>query len=166
MEQIQKYDYLIEQMARILRPGGLVEIIEFDLTVYDCTGNVIQVDERSSTFVGTPAWAAFMAHLKRAICKSGGHIDAARHIRSWISNHIAFENVVSRDILLPNVPGDDTRFSPGFHEKMRENIQVNVVQLRCFGGANEVSRRLSSRAGRGSSAMGFQKSYMTNWLAM
>lgn len=52
-----------------------------------------------------PPWMAlWMAHCRRAIAHSGGSPDAARELHRWISEHGAFENIVTRRFWIPIAP--------------------------------------------------------------
>ena len=88
-------------MARVLRPGGLIDVSEFDFRVYDENHRPLEPDIDD---IQPPWWALWMSHMLKAIVKSGGDADAASRLHEWILNHSMLEDVVYREFWLPVVP--------------------------------------------------------------
>ncbi|RXW19328.1 hypothetical protein EST38_g6524 [Candolleomyces aberdarensis] len=57
---IKDYQLLIEHISRVLRPGGLIELAEFDFAIYDGYQNRVKVSTRDP--IGAPWFATYMAH--------------------------------------------------------------------------------------------------------
>ncbi|KAF6754309.1 S-adenosyl-L-methionine-dependent methyltransferase [Ephemerocybe angulata] len=117
---VRDYYELIERIVRILRPGGIMELQEFDFRIYDRDHREIEVSVYSP--LGPPYWARFMAHMNQAIQKKGGDVDAARHLWKWVTSHEAFEDITYRDVWVPCIPGDDSRYAAEVYPILRENI--------------------------------------------
>jgi len=98
---IRDYNLLIDQISRVLRPGGLIDVSEFDFHVYDANHRQIQRDINDLT---PPWWSVWFGHLWKAIVKSGGDVDAANHLHEWVLNHPMFEDVVYKDVWVAAVP--------------------------------------------------------------
>jgi len=98
---IKDYNLLIDQISRVLRPGGLINVIEFDFHVYDANHRRIEKDVNDLT---PPWWSVWLSHLLKAIVESGGDVNAANNLHEWILNHPMFEDVVYRDIWVPFIP--------------------------------------------------------------
>ena len=92
-------------MSRVLRPGGLISVSEFDFHVYDANHRRIERDVNDLT---PPWWSVWFTHLWTAIVKSGGDVDAANHLHEWILDHPMFEDVAYKEIWVPAVPHTDT----------------------------------------------------------
>ncbi|KAG6333269.1 hypothetical protein ID866_5821 [Astraeus odoratus] len=123
---IRDYHSLINQVAHVLRPGGLVEITEFPF--YFSDGNKQPVLLPAGAF--EPSWTAlWMSYANRAIRSRGGDADAALHMHEWIESNPAFEDVVRRDIWMPVSPwlqGDDphTIFWNDIAATLRDDIKA------------------------------------------
>ncbi|KAF9011052.1 S-adenosyl-L-methionine-dependent methyltransferase [Cyathus striatus] len=98
---IKDYYRVIDQISHVLRPGGLIDVSEFDFHVYDINH---QRFEPNTHQVKPPWWAQWLKFLAEAVGRSGGQADAATHLHDWISNHPAFEDVVYRDVWIPIIP--------------------------------------------------------------
>lgn len=86
----------------MLRPGGLIDVSEFDFHMYDVNRHRIELDVNDE--LGPPWWGRWMTHLLKAVIKSGGDVNAATHLHEWILNNPIFEDVVYREFWLPVVP--------------------------------------------------------------
>ncbi|CCM03672.1 uncharacterized protein FIBRA_05816 [Fibroporia radiculosa] len=95
--QIRDYEGLIDQMAQALRPGGLLDLTEFDFRVYDLNKKVI-LDPKVSAF------ARWMNLLHDAVQYSGGEPDAANHLETWVSRHSSYEHAVYREFWFASSP--------------------------------------------------------------
>ncbi|KAF7303013.1 hypothetical protein MKEN_01264300 [Mycena kentingensis (nom. inval.)] len=102
---IKDYLNLINQMAHCLRPGGLLDLMEFDFSVYDHMpdGNHRRCPTDTSTIAG-PWFARWMAFANAAARDAGGHPDAATHLQQWLLDHPLLEDVVYRDFWIPVSP--------------------------------------------------------------
>ncbi|KAK7465267.1 hypothetical protein VKT23_005246 [Stygiomarasmius scandens] len=98
---IKDYRELINHIALVLRPGGIIDLMEYDFHVYDENHRRVNVD--TSTVAG-PWWARWMAFANVAIRNRGGDADAATHLYSWVESHPMFENVVYREFWIPCSP--------------------------------------------------------------
>ncbi|KAF8641132.1 hypothetical protein AX17_000774 [Amanita inopinata Kibby_2008] len=98
---IKDYGQLIDQISRVLRPGGLIDIMEWDFCVHDI--NKCQVNLPTCQ-LGPPWWARWLAFAASAIRGRGGDVDAASQLETWVRNHPAFQGVVIREFWLPTSP--------------------------------------------------------------
>ncbi|KAF8807992.1 S-adenosyl-L-methionine-dependent methyltransferase [Phlegmacium glaucopus] len=107
---IKDYHLLIDQIARVLRPGGMFHVSEFDFQIYDSNHCRIELDVDE---LGPPWLARWMTHTLKAMIKSGGDVDAASHLHEWILNNPMFEDVVYKEFWFAAVaprrdPSDDS----------------------------------------------------------
>lgn len=123
INQVKDYQLLIERISRILKPGGLIELAEFDFSVYNRFRQRIPVDLDKPP--EAPYWARFMAHLNGAVRRSGGDADAATHLWNWVTTHGAFENVSYRDLWIPTIPGNDEMYGEQVYSMVRDDISVS-----------------------------------------
>ncbi|KAF8665361.1 hypothetical protein AX16_000380 [Volvariella volvacea WC 439] len=117
---IRDYRTLIDQISRVVRPGGLVEFVEFDFHAYDHNKRRIEVGTHQFAPPWFPRWLAFACLAAR---NQGGDVDAATYIHSWVLDNPAFEDVVYRDFWIPASPwmiGDETQMRHGAW--MRDDI--------------------------------------------
>ncbi|KAF5374969.1 hypothetical protein D9758_000509 [Tetrapyrgos nigripes] len=98
---IKDYAGLIDHIAFVLRPGGIIDLMEYDFHVYDEHHRRVEVD--TNTIAG-PWWARWMAFANDAARKRGGDVDAATHLYSWVKNHPMFEQVEYREFWIPCSP--------------------------------------------------------------
>ncbi|KIM37774.1 hypothetical protein M413DRAFT_448286 [Hebeloma cylindrosporum] len=98
---IRDYHLLIDQIAQVLRPGGLIDIAETDRYLYDSNRQRFDVDTNE---LGPPWCARWMAFLRAATQDRGAGIDAATHLHRWVSENPNFEDIVSMDYWLPMIP--------------------------------------------------------------
>ncbi|KAI0323106.1 hypothetical protein OF83DRAFT_1048220 [Amylostereum chailletii] len=121
---IRDYHTLIDHISETLRPGGLVDIMEFDFRVYDHNHKPINPAPGS---LSPPYFARWMSLLNLAIRQRGGSPDAATMLHPWVSQHHAFEDVVYREYYLPTAPFVSRR-DPDYHcqkaisELVREDL--------------------------------------------
>ncbi|KAJ7755057.1 hypothetical protein DFH07DRAFT_500073 [Mycena maculata] len=103
--QIKNYVNLIDQISHVLRPAGLLDVMEFDFHVYDHMpdGNHVRCELQTSK-VDEPWVARWMTFAHLAARNAGGHPDAATHLQRWITSHPAFENIVYKDYWVPVSP--------------------------------------------------------------
>ncbi|KAF9021752.1 hypothetical protein BDZ89DRAFT_1198365 [Hymenopellis radicata] len=96
---IRDYEGLINHISHVLRPGGLIDLMEWDFRCYDEHFNRINVD---TSTVSRPWWPRWLAFLEREVRNRGGAVDAASYIHDWVSHHPLFENVVYREYYIPS----------------------------------------------------------------
>jgi len=104
---IRDYQGTINHIAHVLKPGGLVDLTEFDFTLHDRNRRLIEIDTNT---VEAPWWPRWMAFLNRAATQRGADLNSAGKMRQWIIDHGAFEDVVYREFWIPASPwpkGDD-----------------------------------------------------------
>jgi hypothetical protein len=111
-------------MSESLRPGGLVEILEFDFRVYGPDGRAFI--PASPT---TPYFARWMSLLNMAVRQRGGSPDAANNLHTWILEHPGFKDVVYREYMIPTAPFMSRKvpnytFIRPIAEMFREDIYV------------------------------------------
>lgn len=129
--QVKDYQLLIEHISRILRPGGLVQLIEFDFHIYGRELKRLNVSLEDP--LGPPYWARYLAYLHRAVRMNRGDVDAATWLWTWVTRHSAFENIAHRDVWIPSIPGNDDRYSERVYPMMRQNITVrSFIPLSTF----------------------------------
>jgi len=91
---IKDYPGLIDQIAMVLRPGGLVSLTEYNFYIYDGNKQLIHIDDSTTTGPWLPRW---MHEARKAIQKQGADVDAAHHLFRWVSEHPDYERVLYRD---------------------------------------------------------------------
>jgi len=98
---VKDYEGLIDQCSQVLRPGGLLNVIEFDFRIYGADRQPVIANERVLEPPWLPRWLTL---CREAVHHRGGDVDAANHLNQWVSAHEAFEDVVYQDILYPTSP--------------------------------------------------------------
>ncbi|KAA1471411.1 hypothetical protein DENSPDRAFT_799321 [Dentipellis sp. KUC8613] len=98
---IRDYHALIHQISQTLRPGGLIDLMEFDFRVYDAHHNVISpfLDPSEGSWL-----SRWMYSLGVAVRQRGGTTDASNVLYAWVMEHPALEEVVYRDFYLQTSP--------------------------------------------------------------
>jgi hypothetical protein len=124
--QIWDFRILIDQVSRVLRPGGLLYIVELDFHIYNSDKKLFKMDTNN---LGPPWVARFMEHVKSAIRKRGGNTETSSNIFPWVSMHGAFDNVVREEIWLPTSPCAPKSDVKQNHvgELVRDNIMVSYI---------------------------------------
>ncbi|KAI9511740.1 S-adenosyl-L-methionine-dependent methyltransferase [Russula earlei] len=123
---IRDYPTLIDHISHCLRPGGLMELFEFDFRIYD--GNH-QLFSSSPGVMDAPWLPRWMSHLNMAVRQRGGSPDAANMLYSWTLQHPAFEDVVYEEYFIPTAPFM-SHHEPNYHflrytsETLREDMQA------------------------------------------
>ena len=125
--QIKDHHLLIDQISRVLRPGGLIDVSEFDFHMYDKHHR--RIESSSIEQFNEPWWAQWITYLRSAIRNIGGDTDAATNLYEWISNNPRFEDVVYREFFIPAVPPPPDKHKPNerlrqFEENMKEDVTV------------------------------------------
>ncbi|KAI0035129.1 S-adenosyl-L-methionine-dependent methyltransferase [Vararia minispora EC-137] len=97
---IRDYEYLVDHISGALRPGGLVDILEFDFRVYGPDRKPFTIMPNSNA----PYFARWMSLLNMAVRQRGGSPDAANSIHSYVLEHGAYEDVIYREYFIPTAP--------------------------------------------------------------
>jgi len=123
---IKDYASLIDHISQCLRPGGLMELLEFDFRVYDGDHKPYSLP----TGIMEPPWfPRWMSFCNMAVRQRGGSPDAANMLYSWTLQHPAFEDVVYQEYFIPTAPFmspevPDYNFIKSIAETFREDIQT------------------------------------------
>jgi hypothetical protein len=151
MTQVKDYESLIDQCSMILRPGGLIDVNEFDFRSHGHDRKPIIADEA----VLEPPWLGrWMSLCTVAVRHRGGDVDAADHLHRWLSEHEAFEDVVYRAVHFPASPflrpdEPNAQFWNSIGASMRDDVQVLIY----FGSFCDLRLGLTSLIGRNSCAL-------------
>ncbi|KAH9982736.1 S-adenosyl-L-methionine-dependent methyltransferase [Lactifluus volemus] len=105
---IKDYQSMIDHISQCLRPGGLMELFEFDFRVYGSDRKPLPLT------IG-------------AMEPRGGSPDAANMLYSWTLQHPAFQDVVYDEYFLPTAPfmsgqGPNDDFLRSTSEILRDDI--------------------------------------------
>jgi hypothetical protein len=92
---------MIDHISQCLRPGGLMELLEFDFRVYN--GDFKPFSFPTDT-MGPPWFPRWMSSLNMAVRQRGGSPDAANMLYSWTLQHPALEDVVYEEHFVPTAP--------------------------------------------------------------
>jgi hypothetical protein len=130
--QIKDYPALIDQMSHVLRPGGLLVLLESDFLVADIHRKPIL----PATNIMQPPWLArFMCFVSMAIKQRGGNIQAGDHMHDWVSQHPAFTDVHCTDHYVgisPWMPNrnPEAQRERHFAAQMRADVTVSTIDPR------------------------------------
>ncbi|KAJ7148908.1 S-adenosyl-L-methionine-dependent methyltransferase [Mycena filopes] len=105
---IRDFPNLIDQISHVVRPAGLLIMMEFDFFVYKHMpdGNHRRLD-LDTTVVEQPWLARWMSYAHVAVRNAGGDPDAATYLHRWLTSQPAFENAVYEDYWVPVSPHPD-----------------------------------------------------------
>ncbi|KAJ7765253.1 S-adenosyl-L-methionine-dependent methyltransferase [Mycena metata] len=111
---IHDYVNFIDEVSHVLRPDGLLDMVEFDFHVYDHMedGNHRRCEVDGNT-IAEPWLARWLMFADVAAQNAGGQTDAATHVQRWITAHPAFQHAVYQDYWIPVSP------HPSFNEFQR-----------------------------------------------
>ncbi|KAJ7036184.1 S-adenosyl-L-methionine-dependent methyltransferase [Mycena alexandri] len=121
---IKDFVHFIDEVSHVLRPDGLLNIVEFDFHVYDHMedGNHRRC-EVDGTSMAQPSLARWLTFANAAAQKSGGQTDAATHLQRWVTAHPAFEKFVYQDDWIPVSPHSSLdEFQTRMGSLMRDNL--------------------------------------------
>jgi hypothetical protein len=128
--QIRDYHQLVDEIAKVVRSGGMIDLSEYDFQTYDRHGNLIDIDESSTS---PPYYARWLKHLRRAIKNKGGDVDASNHLAEWVNANSNYERVEHEVYFLPVVPppatGYELRYWLDVEEDLKDVIHVSWFQL-------------------------------------
>ena len=105
--QIKDYHGLVNHIAQVLKPGGIIDLMEYDFTLHDADRNLIEID---TSTIAAPWWPRWMAFVRQAAMNRGADIGAASKMRRWVEEHGAFYDLTYRQVWIPASPwhqGDD-----------------------------------------------------------
>jgi hypothetical protein len=130
--QITNYTALVDECSHILRPGGLVILMESEFLIADEHGRPIRPTTSVMEAPWLPRWMAF---VNMAIKHRGGDIEAGASSSDIVAHHPAFEEVCARDVYIgvsPWMVGDseDARFRRWAATQMRADMKVRTLQHR------------------------------------
>ncbi|KAF8347040.1 S-adenosyl-L-methionine-dependent methyltransferase, partial [Amanita rubescens] len=118
---IKNYERLVDQISHVLRPGGLIDVMEWDFCIYDVNRNKIPL----SLELRPPWMARFIAFVQSAVRGRGGDVDGIGQMETLIQNHPSFEEVEHRDVWFPAVlrPQTDTNLVASAKGIMENNLE-------------------------------------------
>lgn len=95
--QIRNYPLFLEEIGRILAPGGLVILVETEIAAMTERKHGIEPGPRG----GAPGWVAFWDQYRR--CLQGNHIDTSVPARlpGLLRASGAFDDIVAREACYP-----------------------------------------------------------------
>jgi len=127
---IKDYANLVHQVARVVRPNGLVSFSEWDFCVYDAHKKKLSGTETDSVTSHVARFCSFVGQAARA---RGGSVDAANLLTQWCTENGAFitETVHHTDYWLPASPWCTDKGAEGdrlraWGEAMRENSLIFI----------------------------------------
>ncbi|KAF8506853.1 S-adenosyl-L-methionine-dependent methyltransferase [Russula emetica] len=129
---IKDFPALIDHISQCLRPGGLMELLEFDFRVYDADYKAFSLPVDTMEPPWLPRW---MSLANMAVRQHGGTPHAANMLYSWTLQHQAFEDVVYEEYFVPAAPFMSRR-EPNYHfkrtvsEMMRDDILAFLLSGR------------------------------------
>lgn len=123
---IRDYHGLINHIAHVLRPGGLIDITEFPFYFTGIEKTPICPPAGTFEPPWTPLW---MSYANRAVRQRGGDADASLHMYQWVCDHPAFEDAVYREFWIPCSPwlrGNDPNsiWWNGIGATMRDDVKA------------------------------------------
>lgn len=105
-------------MVRCLRPGGLLDVSEFDFRVYRADKTPFFVPTAHIEPPYFPRWMTFMNNAARS---RGGNVDAANLLETWVKSQPAMRDVVYREFWFP--------ISPWLPQNSEENFRQNKIGM-------------------------------------
>lgn len=126
--QIKDYAGLIDHISRVLRPGGLIDMLEFGYKIYDDHRQLVIPSDAP----GAPWLPRWFEKIYIAVGRRGGCLDSAAHMYQWVKDIPVFTDVVYRGFWTPTSP-----WMKGHHpeikrlnalaELMRADIKVSFL---------------------------------------
>ncbi|KAF5381551.1 hypothetical protein D9615_005561 [Tricholomella constricta] len=107
---IKNYPALIGEVARILRPGGFLQLQEWDFFVVDAEKNMI----------GTDSWfARWCASLRHGLAVRSASVNAAESLDATIRGQGTLESVQQQNVWMP--------IGPCFPKDTVDGLRLNLV---------------------------------------
>ncbi|TFK26712.1 S-adenosyl-L-methionine-dependent methyltransferase [Coprinopsis marcescibilis] len=122
---IKDYRALIDEMSRVLRPRGVLDICETDYCVYDINYQKIVVSPHE---LGPPWYARFLTFASEAATALGSSTAAIHKIYDWLSEHPGFEEVQYREYWFPVSPWMDKDRDP-FNYKIGGAVRDDILEF-------------------------------------
>ncbi|KAF7426628.1 hypothetical protein PC9H_008997 [Pleurotus ostreatus] len=114
-------------VARTLKPGGYIELMEFDFHSYNKRLQQISVPVGA---LKQPWWPRWLAYAETAVDQRGGTPDAANHLQEWAERHGAFDEVIYQDHWIPTAPWCMQAPWKHWGDEMREDIYAFMASGR------------------------------------
>lgn len=105
----------------MLRPGGLAIFIDFDFHMYDASHQRIEWDLDN---LRAPWCSLHMSVVGTAITESGGDLEAANHIKEWVSMNPDMEDVEEDISWLPVVCPKPASWLEGPYQDLKRDVKV------------------------------------------
>ena len=130
--QIKDYEGLIDQISHVVRPGGVIDIMEWDFGIHDVNKQRIPLSLNQKA----PPWLdRFLALVESAVRKRGGDVDAVLRMETFVQNNPNYEQVVHQDFWVPIGPwmkDDPDMIRIGIH--MRADVLVCCQHVELYNG--------------------------------
>jgi hypothetical protein len=123
--QVKDFAHLVHAISHVLRPGGLIELVEVDFSVYTPERQRLELNLNRMEEPYLPRWFAFM---RMAALQRGGDVDASNYIHSWVHEQGVFENVVYREYWVPTCPwGEGTDLESKWWNSVGETSRDSLL---------------------------------------
>ncbi|TCD65473.1 hypothetical protein EIP91_002591 [Steccherinum ochraceum] len=94
---IRDYAGLVDHISHALRPGGMLQLTEYNFVIHDKHKKRIEIVPHQEGVELTGPWLPrWMSLAQQAIRTRGGEVEAADHLARWVREHGAFEEVQPR----------------------------------------------------------------------
>jgi len=108
---IVDYRALVDQVSKVLRPGGLFLGQDWDFRT--CDENKIAYPEDGGEDATIPWFARFVIRLHTAVRARTGNIDAAVMLGEWLGDHPSYISVEVSEVWIPSGPWFDGETEEG-----------------------------------------------------
>ena len=95
--QMRNYPLFLEEIARVLRPGGLVILIENEIKPITEGKVAIEAGPRG----GAPGWHAFWEQYRRCLTGNGIDTTVPTRLPSLLAATGAFDDIVAQEATIP-----------------------------------------------------------------
>jgi hypothetical protein len=95
--QIRNYPRLLHEIARLLRPGGLVILIEPELVPIAGGDSAAHFSDSS----GLPGWFTFWETYRACLRKVGIDVTVPQRLSDLLATTMAFQNIVKQNGNIP-----------------------------------------------------------------
>jgi SAM-dependent methyltransferase len=120
---IQDFPRLIDDISRVLRPGGLLLLADIPFQIFDSSRNLISPFEPD---VSRRCWLGLFAHsFCTAIAAKGGDATSAHKFEMWVREVNVFEDLRREDIWMPI---GKWYMNPANEEQTRMNLAGELVR--------------------------------------